>query len=569
MHLVDAANGVLGGPESWRAISPWPRAAAWAAQAQGGKNISVVFFGDGATGAGAFHETLNLAALWRLPVLFVCENNGVAEFTSREEHSNVKYVSSFAAPYAISTKTIDGNDLPTVWAAAREAIEALRRGGGPYLLECMTFRMAGHYVGDSQQYRSKEELAEIREKCPIERLKRHLVGRGFKTEELDAIGELSKKGRARGHRAGAVGAAPRSRRRVMDYVYRTPALAADSGLTMQPTFIEILRRALDEELARDPRVHLLGEDVAGGRCVRRHQGPGAEAWCHARPQHAHQRGGDHRLATGAALCGLKPVLEIMFIDFATLSMDCLVNQTAKYRYMSGGQLAVPLVVRTQAGAAGGAAAQHSQSLEACSSTCRGLVVVAPSTPAEAYGLLKRSIRLGEPVLFVEHKRLYPMKEELPEDAELPPIGRARIARPGTDVTVIAYSAMVQTALEAGAETGGGPAFRRKSSTCGRCCLLDMATITASVAKTHRALVAHEAVRNGGGGRGKSLRASARSSSTSSMDRCCAWAAPSHRFPSRRNSSVHCFREARISCVPCARNCAGDAGLRRRFRRSAS
>jgi pyruvate dehydrogenase E1 component alpha subunit len=228
MHLVDAANGVLGATGVVAGNLALAAGAAWAAQAQGKRNISVVFFGDGATGAGAFHETLNLAALWRLPVLFVCENNGVAEFTSREEHSNVKHVSSFAAPYGIATKTIDGNDLPTVWAAAHEAIETLRRGAGPYLLECMTFRMAGHYVGDSQQYRSKEELAEIRERCPIERLKRHLVERGVKAEELDAIGDLTKNDvRKAVERARA---APRpDPATVMDYVYRTPALAAIPG----------------------------------------------------------------------------------------------------------------------------------------------------------------------------------------------------------------------------------------------------------------------------------------------------------------------------------------------------
>jgi TPP-dependent pyruvate/acetoin dehydrogenase alpha subunit len=228
MHLVDAANGVLGATGVVAGNLALAAGAAWAAQAQGKRNISVVFFGDGATGAGAFHETLNLAALWRLPVLFVCENNGVAEFTSREEHSNVKHVSSFAAPYGIATKTIDGNDLPTVWAAAREAIETLRRGAGPYLLECMTFRMAGHYVGDSQQYRSKEELAEIRERCPIERLKRHLVERGVKAEELDAIGDLTKNDV---HKAvERARAAPRpDPATVMDYVYRTPALAAIPG----------------------------------------------------------------------------------------------------------------------------------------------------------------------------------------------------------------------------------------------------------------------------------------------------------------------------------------------------
>ena len=169
MHLVDAANGVLGATGVVAGNLALAAGAAWAAQAQGKQNISVVFFGDGATGAGAFHETLNLAALWRLPVLFVCENNGYAEFTSREEHSTVKHV-SFAAPYAMATKTIDGNDLLAVHASAGEAIEVLRQGAGPYLLECMTFRMAGHFVGDAQQYRSKEELAANREKCPIERL---------------------------------------------------------------------------------------------------------------------------------------------------------------------------------------------------------------------------------------------------------------------------------------------------------------------------------------------------------------------------------------------------------------
>src|SRR5512145_2957701 len=228
MHLVDAANGVLGATGVVGGNLALAAGAAWAAQAKRSRNISVVFFGDGATGAGAFHETLNLAALWRLPVLFVCENNGYAEFTSREEHSNVAQVASFAAPYAMPARTIDGNDLPAVHAAAGEAIASLRGGNGPYLLECMTFRMAGHYVGDAQHYRSKEELAAVREKCPIERLKRHLMERGVEQEELDAIGERAKQEvqqaveRAR--------AAPRpDAATVLDDVYRSPSLNAIPG----------------------------------------------------------------------------------------------------------------------------------------------------------------------------------------------------------------------------------------------------------------------------------------------------------------------------------------------------
>src|SRR6185503_5693340 len=228
MHLVDAANGVLGATGVVGGNLPLAAGAAWAAQARGEKNISVVFFGDGATGAGVFHETLNLAALWKLPLLFVCENNGYAEFTSREEHSNVKHVSAFASPYDMTAKTIDGNDVLAVHEAAGEAIAKLRRGEGPYLLECMTYRMAGHFVGDAQHYRSKEELAAVKEKCPIERLKRYLLSSGVAQNTLDAVGEQAKQTvlqaveRARAAPRPAVAT-------VGEYVYSAPSLAAIQG----------------------------------------------------------------------------------------------------------------------------------------------------------------------------------------------------------------------------------------------------------------------------------------------------------------------------------------------------
>jgi pyruvate dehydrogenase E1 component beta subunit len=267
---------------------------------------------------------------------------------------------------------------------------------------------------------------------------------------------------------------------------------------MSQTFIEILRRALDEELARDASVHLLGEDVAAGGAFGVTRGlaqkHGAQRVRNTPISEAAITG----MATGAAICGLRPVLEIMFIDFATLSLDCLVNQSAKYRYMSGGQLSVPMVVRTQAGAAGGAAAQHSQSLEAWFIHVPGLVVVAPSSPVEAYGLLKSAIRLGDPVLFIEHKRLYTMREDLPDDAEIPPIGKARVAREGEDVTLIAYSAMVPTALEAADELARA-GISAEVLDLRTLVPLDMQTIAASVTKTHRAVIAHEAVQNGGVG----------------------------------------------------------------------
>jgi acetoin:2,6-dichlorophenolindophenol oxidoreductase subunit alpha len=228
MHLVDVTNGLLGATGVVGGNLPLAAGAAWAARVKGQPVISVVFFGDGATGAGVFHETLNLAALWKLPLLLVCENNGYAEFTSREEHSNVKHVSAFAAPYAVPAATIDGNDLPAVYAAAGDAVEQVRRGEGPYLLECMTYRMSGHYVGDAQHYRSKEELAALLEKCPIERMKRRLVAAGVPEPDLDAIAE-----RERFEVQRAVEDARSAPRpdpaTVLDYVYQSPALSGAAG----------------------------------------------------------------------------------------------------------------------------------------------------------------------------------------------------------------------------------------------------------------------------------------------------------------------------------------------------
>jgi pyruvate dehydrogenase E1 component alpha subunit len=224
MHLVDAANGVLGATGVVGGNLALAAGAAWAAQAKGETTVSVVFFGDGATGAGVFHETVNLAVLWKLPLLFVCENNGYAEFTSRAEHSNVKQVSAFAAPYGMPAKTVDGNDLLEVHAAARDAIARLRNSDGPYLLECMTHRMAGHYVGDAQHYRSKEELAAAKEKCPIERLKRHLIKCGVEESELAAIHEEARQEVLQAVARARAGPRP-DPATVLEYVYSAPSLA--------------------------------------------------------------------------------------------------------------------------------------------------------------------------------------------------------------------------------------------------------------------------------------------------------------------------------------------------------
>ncbi|MBV8855179.1 MAG: thiamine pyrophosphate-dependent dehydrogenase E1 component subunit alpha [Sinobacteraceae bacterium] len=232
MHLVDRANGMLGATGVVGGNLPLAAGAAWAAQVSGTDSVCAVFFGDGATGAGVFHETLNLAALWKLPLLFVCENNGYAEFTSRAEHSPVQQVAAFAAPYGVSAQTIDGNDLRAVHAAAGAAIAQLRRGEGPYLLECMTYRLAGHYVGDSQQYRSKEERAAALTHCPIQRLRRQLEAAGVSEAELEKIAHDAE--HAVRAAVESARAAPRpDSESVFDYVYSAPLVARSAESPMR------------------------------------------------------------------------------------------------------------------------------------------------------------------------------------------------------------------------------------------------------------------------------------------------------------------------------------------------
>jgi pyruvate dehydrogenase E1 component beta subunit len=260
---------------------------------------------------------------------------------------------------------------------------------------------------------------------------------------------------------------------------------------------EALRRALDEEMQRDPLIFLMGETIAerGGSYkvtegLWQKYGPGrvidtpiAEASFTG-------------MAVGAALVGCRPVVEILFIDFAMLAMDQIVNQAAKYDFISGGQGTVPMVLRTQGGAGNGLAAQHSQSLEALFYHIPGLKVVMPSTPRDACGLLKAAIRDDHPVVFIEHKLLYMTKGLVPEEEILIPLGRADVKRPGTDVTLVTYSYMTLKCLEAAAllEAEGISVEVVDLRTLSP---LDKNTILDSARKTGRVIVVHEAVKRGG------------------------------------------------------------------------
>ena len=266
----------------------------------------------------------------------------------------------------------------------------------------------------------------------------------------------------------------------------------------EQTFLEAIRAGLREEMSRDSAVYLFGEDVSLGGPFGVTKGLAEDFGTQRVVNTPISEGTVMGLAIGAATAGLRPVIEIMFIDFITLALDQLVNHAAKLRYMSGGQLTIPLTVRVQCGISGAMGAHHSQSLEAWLAHVPGLKVVIPSNPADAKGLLKAAIRDDNPVVFIEHRGLYRGRGNVPNGDHLVPIGKAAILRSGEQVTIVALANMVGAALAAADELAANEISAevidpRSVSP------LDIGTIVDSVRKTGRMVVAHEAVEQGGVG----------------------------------------------------------------------
>jgi pyruvate/2-oxoglutarate/acetoin dehydrogenase E1 component len=261
-----------------------------------------------------------------------------------------------------------------------------------------------------------------------------------------------------------------------------------------------LNEALREELKRDDRVFLIGEDMRDpfGGTYKVTQGLSDEFGAERVLNTPISEGGFVGVALGAALVGLRPVVELMYLDFALLASDQIVNQIAKITYMTGGQVNVPLVIRTQGGGYKSSAAQHGQSLEALFAHIPGLVVVMPATPADAKGLLKSAIRLDDPVLFIEHKSLYLETGDVPEEEHVVPIGKADVKRTGSDLTIVTWAMGVKLALAA-AEQLVAKGINVEVVDVRSLVPLDEATILDSVEKTGRLVVLHEAVRRGGFG----------------------------------------------------------------------
>ena len=500
MHICDPGLGIFGANGIVAAGLPIAVGAATSMQIRGGDGVVVAFFGDGAVAQGAFHEALNLASLWRLPVVFFCENNLYAEFSSTAAQQPVG-LAQRATGYGLPYHDIDGNDVSAVTEAMTRIVDGVRAGEGPCLVEARTYRIRGHYEGDPQRYRDADELAAWQARDPLLVARDRLGGLGADEAELDAIDAEVDGQVAAALEAARAGPEP-SPAEAAAYV------SAPRAITTEPqppgpdaaTFrvMDAVRLALEHELEADPDVFLAGVDAGEGGNVFGLTRGLHERWPERVRDTPISENAIVGCAVGAAMAGMRPVVEIMYLDFLGVCLDQLMNQAAKLPMMTGGRAAMGLTVRTQFGAGRSSGAQHSQSLEALLAHIPGLTVVMPSSPAETYGLLRSAIRDPNPVVFIEHRLLYGRKGPQPAADFAVPLGRARVVREGRDVTVVAWSRMLHEVLEV-AEVLAGEGIDAEVIDLRTISPLDRDTVIASVAKTTRLVVAHEAVTDFGVG----------------------------------------------------------------------
>lgn len=552
MHIADVQRGNLGATGIVAGNIPVATGAALAEHLKGTESVVLCFFGEGAANTGAFHEALNMGAslLGGLPVVYICENNLYGMSVPFHETciegsvsaSRIPDVAQRAAAYGIPGEIVDGQDVLAVKEVVGRAVERARRGEGPTLVEAKTYRYYGHSINDQRAYRTREEEQEWRRRDPIELLAGRLIETGLYTpdevdairaearETIDAATEFARRSPlpdvAELHdnvyvvpdpdvRAEQIAAEARLRprvravedelrqlfrqasgrdaRSVMPRVARAEAEALEqkSGLRIIP-YNRALIEAQQEEMRRDEHVFLMGEDIAvyGGayaatRGLLKEFGPRRVI------DTAISEAAVVGATCGAAMRGLRPIAEIMYIDFITIASNQLVHNIAYNRYQFGGKIKVPCVVRTEGGVGRSNAATHSESLESWFVHIPGLYVVMPATPYDAKGLLKAAIRDENPVLFIEHKMLYSgVMGPVPDEEYVIPLGVADIKKPGTDCTLVAYSRMLHFAMEAALEleAEGISAEVIDPRTLNP---LDVPTIAESVRKTGRLITVSE------------------------------------------------------------------------------
>jgi 2-oxoisovalerate dehydrogenase E1 component len=495
MHIADPGLGIFGANGIVAAGVPIAGGAALAIRLRKQRNVVVSFFGDGAVAQGAFHEAANLAALWKLPVVFFCENNGYAEFSPIADQHPVP-LAARAAGYGLEFVSVDGNDIEAVATAMTDIVARIRDGAGPVFVEAATYRWHGHYEGDPEKYRTKDELSGWQERDPLVIARARLAGRGVDSVALRQIdAEVAARIEAAVEVARQAPQPDIALLRSSVYAARPVIAEPDwrpsaDGETFRT--MDAVRLALEGELAADPDVFIAGVDVGkGGNVFALTRGLYAR-WPERLLDTPISETAVMGLAVGGAMAGMKPVVELMYLDFLGVCFDQILNQAAKLRFMTGGKARMGLTIRTQFGGGRSSGSQHSQSLEALLAHIPGLTVVMPSTPADTYGLLRAAIRDPNPVIFIENRQQYGAKGPKPPADYLLPLGKAKVVRQGTDATVVSVSRMAGEALAA-AESLAAKGISVEVIDLRTVAPLDRPTILESLAKTNRLLIAHEGV----------------------------------------------------------------------------
>lgn len=512
MHLFDVTRRFFGGNAIVGGHLPVAVGVALGEAVLGTARVTACFFGEGAVAEGEFHEALNLAALWKLPVVFLCENNGYAMGTALARSQAVTNLIVKAESLGVPGSSVDGMDVLAVEAATRELVEMARGGGGPRFLELRTYRFSGHSMFDAQLYRSKEEVARWQERDPIRLFQEQVAGDCEITEadlaavEHKALQEVDEA--VTFAEAGAWEPVENLTKGVT--TPRSPSVGkVTTGPTVRLTFREALKAGIVEAVEGDPRVLLMGEDV------------GKYGGCYAVTKGLLDRFGPERIrdtplsesgfvgaAVGAAMAGLRPIVEVMTVNFSLLALDQIVNNAATLRHMSGGQLSVPIIVRMATGAGRQLAAQHSHSLEGWYAHVPGLRVLMPATVADARGMLVAALGEPDPVILFEHVGLYNTEGELAADAGAVDIDHAVVRRAGRDVTAVTYGGCLPKVLAAAEQlaaaggagaAGGGAGSALDVEVIDLRVLrpLDTETVLASVRRTGRAVVVDEGWKTGG------------------------------------------------------------------------
>ena len=494
---------------------------ALARRLQGDRAVTFACTGDGGTSKADFHEALNFAGVYDLPVVFGVENNQWAISVKRSNQTASKTIAQKAVAYGFEGILVDGNDVIASFEATKYAVDKARRGGGPTLIEYMTYRLGPHTTAElvSNKLKAPDEVAEWEHKSPITRFEKYLRSRGLlddrSKEAVLAAAQRKMDEAVAAYRATT----PPDPSTMFDHTYSTPtpllteeraeAFGGNQPETAQPQEPEItggkpgvnIRNAVNmglrEGMRRDGRVVIFGEDVGknGGvfqvtRGLQEEFGPDR---VFDTPLAELSIGG---VFVGLSIGGMVPVAEFQFDSFATPAFDQIFGHIARMRNRTRGRYTTRGVIRFPYGAGIRAPELHSESPEGYFAHTPGLKVVVPSTPFDAKGLLSSALLEPDPVIFMEPKKIYDSpKMEVPEEEYRIPIGRAKVVREGADITLVSFGAMMVPTMQAADSLQSEHSLSAEVVDLRTISPLDFPTILGSVRKTGRLVVVHEAPRN--------------------------------------------------------------------------